>query len=81
MIAGTPFRYIQPGAYTVCHIEFDPDRPILTVRCKDSTGKYRVYTGRSSYIYKEFKERAFKSGDVFHVRDCYHKSQRRLHIW
>lgn len=81
MIAGTPFRYIQPGEYTVCDVEFDSDRPNLTVRCKDSDGNYRVYTGRSSYLYKEFKALALKSGDAFHVHPYYHQSQRRLHVW
>ena len=80
MISATPIRYIDCGDHTVCNIEFDPERHTVTVRCKDSQGKYRVYVSCSNYLYREFKERNLKSGDVFHVQDYYHKSQRRLHL-
>lgn len=80
MICATPFRYIERGYYTVCDISFDDDRHSVVVRCKDSEGKYRIYVSYTMYLYREFKERRFKSGDTFHVQDYYHKSQRRLHI-
>lgn len=80
MISATPFRYIDCGDHTVCDIEFDDYAHGVTVRCKDSHGKYRVYVSRSKYLYREFKEKRLKSGDTFHVQDYYHKSQRRLHL-
>lgn len=80
MIAATPIRYIECGDYTTCHIEFDDTAHSVTVRCKDSHGKYRVYTSHSAYLYREFKEKRLASGDVFHIQDYYHKSQRRLHL-
>lgn len=80
MIGATPIRYIDNGDHTVCDIEFDDDRHAVTVRCKDSHGKYRVYVSYSTYLYREFKEKRLKSGDIFHVQDYYHKTQRRLHL-
>ena len=80
MIGATPIRYIECGEHTVCDIEFDEDKRTVTVRCKDSRGKYRVYTSRSAYLYREFKKKQLKSGDVFRIQDYYHKSQRRLHL-
>ena len=80
MIGATPIRYIDCGDYTVCAIEFNEACHKVVVRCKDSQGKYRIYVSYSNYLYREFKERNLKSGDVFHVQDYYHKSQRRLHL-
>lgn len=80
MICATPIRYIELGEHTVCDISFDDDRHAVTVRCKDSRGKYRVYVSYSLYLYREFKERRLKTGDRFRVQDYYHKSQRRLHL-
>lgn len=80
MIAATPIRYIGCGVHTVCDIEFDPERHKVIVRCKDSDGKYRVYTANSAYLYDEFESRRLKAGDTFKVQDYYHKSQRRLHL-
>lgn len=80
MIGATPIRYIDCGDHTLCDIEFDDVCHKVVVRCKDSQGKYRVYVSYSNYLYREFKERNLKSGDVFHVQDYYHKSQRRLHL-
>lgn len=80
MICATPVRYMPPGDYTVCAIDLDDDRHAVTIRCKDSYGKYRVYVSYSTYLYKEFKARALRSGDTFHIQDYYHKSQRRLHL-
>lgn len=80
MICATPFRYIECGEHTVCDITFDDNRHAVTVRCKDSSGKYRIYVSYSTYIYREFKEKCLKSGDTFRVRHYYHKSQRRLHL-
>lgn len=80
MICATPIRYIDCGEHTVCDIEFDDERHSVIVRCKDSNGKYRVYVSYSGYLYREFKEKQLKSGDVFHIQDYYHKSQRRLHL-
>lgn len=80
MICATPIRYIDCGEYTVCDIEFDDERHTVTVRCKDSCGKYRVYISYPRYLYKEFKEKRLKSGDTFTIQDYYHKSQRRLHL-
>lgn len=80
MICATPIRYIECGDHTVCDILFDDDRHEVTVRCKDPEGKYRVYVSRSTYLYREFKERRLKAGDTFHIQDYYHKSQRRLHL-
>ncbi len=80
MICATPIRYIDAGEHTVCDITFDEGRHAVTVRCKDSTGKYRVYVSYSAYLYHEFKEKRLKSGDTFTIQDYYHKSQRRLHL-
>lgn len=80
MISATPFRYIGLDDHTVCDIVFDDDKHAVTVRCKDSQGKYRVYVSHSTYLYTEFKERQLKSGDRFRVQAYYHKSQRRLHL-
>lgn len=80
MIGATPIRYIDCGEHTVCDIDFDDERHTVTVRCKDSSGKYRVYTSRSTYLYREFKKKRLKSGETFCVRAYYHKSQRRLHL-
>lgn len=80
MICATPIRYIDCGEHTVCSISFDDDRHTVVVRCKDSKGKYRVYVSHSMYLYREFKECRLKTGDTFHIRDYYHKSQRRLHL-
>lgn len=80
MICATPIRYIEPGEHTVCGIELDDDRHSVTVRCKDSHGKYRIYVSYSDYLYREFKEKQLKSGDTFNTRRYYHKSQRRLHL-
>lgn len=80
MICATPIRYIDCGEHTVCDIEFDDDRHSVTVRCKDSHGKYRVYVSHSTYLHREFKERRLKAGDIFRIQDYYHKSQRRLHL-
>lgn len=80
MIGATPFRYIRCEPHTVCAIEFDDDKHSVTVRCRDSQGKYRIYVSYSAYLYREFKERGLKSGDTFSVQDYYHKSQRRLHL-
>nr|DAP14009.1 MAG TPA: hypothetical protein [Caudoviricetes sp.] len=80
MIAATPIRYIECGVHTVCDISFNEDTQTVTVRCKDSSGKYRVYVSRSAYLYREFKERRLEAGDTFKVQDYYHKSQRRLHL-
>lgn len=80
MICATPIRYIDCGKYTVCDIEFDDDRHSVTVRCKDSEGKYRVYVSNSTYLHREFKERRLETGDTFRIQDYYHKSQRRLHL-
>nr|DAY42424.1 MAG TPA: hypothetical protein [Caudoviricetes sp.] len=80
MICATPIRYIDCGEHTVCDIEFDAERHRVTVRCKDSSGRYRVYVSYSTYLYREFKEKQLKSGDTFHVQDYYHKTQRRLHL-
>lgn len=80
MICATPIRYIDCGEHTVCDIEFDDDRHKVIVRCKDSSGKYRVYVSYSDYLYREFKGRELKSGDSFRIQDYYHKSQRRLHL-
>lgn len=80
MICATPIRYIECGDYTICDIGFDDDKQSVTVRCKDSRGKYRVYVSYSRYLYKEFKEKQLKPGDTFRIQDYYHKSQRRLHL-
>ena len=80
MICATPIRYIDCGAHTVCDIAFDEDRHTVTVKCKDSHGRYRVYVSHATYLYREFEEKALKAGDTFHVQDYYHKSQRRLHL-
>ena len=80
MISATPIRYIGRGDHTACDIEFDDDRHSVTVRCKDSHGRYRVYVARSAYLYQEFKERQLKSGDIFRIQEYYHKSQRRQHL-
>jgi len=80
MICATPIRYIECGDHTVCDLSFDDDRHVVTVRCKDSDGKYHVYVSYSNYLYREFKERTLKSGDTFRIQDYYHKSQRRLHL-
>lgn len=80
MICATPIRYIDCGDHTVCDITFDDERCAVTVRCKDSSGKYRVYVSNSAYLYREFKERKLKAGDTFTIQDYYHKTQRRLHL-
>lgn len=80
MICATPIRYIECGEHTVCDIEFDGDKHKVLVRCKDPCGKYRIYVSYSAYLYREFKEKGLKMGDVFSVQDYYHKSQRRLHL-
>lgn len=80
MICATPIRYIEEGEHTVCEITFDDERHVVSVRCKDSHGKYRVYVSYSTYLYREFKQRRLKAGDVFSVQAYYHKSQRRLHL-
>lgn len=80
MICATPIRYIEEGEHTVCEITFDDERHAVTVRCKDSHGKYRIYVSYSTYLYREFKQRRLKAGDVFSVQAYYHKSQRRLHL-
>lgn len=80
MICATPIRYIERGDHTVCDISFDDDRHSVTVRCKDPTGKYRVYVSYSMYLYHEFRERRLKAGDIFRIQEYYHKSQRRQHL-
>lgn len=80
MICATPIRYIECGEHTICDIDFDDGRHAVTVRCKDSNGKYRVYVSYSAYLYREFKKKRLKSGDTFRIQDYYHKSQRRLHL-
>jgi len=80
MIRATPIRYIDCGEHTVCAIDFDADRHVVTVRCRDSSGKYRIYVSYADYLYQEFKEKRLKSGDTFRIQDYYHKSQRRLHL-
>lgn len=80
MIGATPFRYIRCEPHTVCDIDFDDDKHVVTVRCKDSSGKYHVYVSCAAYLYREFKEHNLKSGDTFSVQAYYHKSQRRLHL-
>lgn len=81
MICATSIRYIEPGEHTVCGIEFDDDLHRVSVRCKDSHGKYRIYVSYSGYLYREFKEMQLKPGDTFNVQYYYHKSQRRLHLY
>lgn len=80
MICATPIRYIDCDEHTVCDIKFDDDRHTVTVRCKDSRGKYRIYVAHSMYLYHEFKARGLRSGDTFRLQDYYHRSQRRLHL-